>query len=90
MDRVNSTNTVKNGNRVIIEGGFNVAYRSLPYRIVREARKTISRDCSWARSTFDKKLRGQTLFSNLEIKYLEEFFEQYNLDAWTGESINQN
>jgi len=90
MIQVNTINKVIRGNRVVIEGGFSRAFRSLPHSIFTKSRKEISAACNWARSTFDKKERGISPFSNLEITYLENFFRQHNLDAWTGESLNGN
>jgi hypothetical protein len=92
MEQVNSVNTVKpkKGSKLFISSGFSKAYRSLPYLAVRDARKKITAECSWSRSLFDKKERGLTPFSNLEIRYIEDFFAQFNLNAWTGELINKN
>jgi hypothetical protein len=90
MTLVNSVNAVKNGSRAIINGGFQKAFGALPYSSAKDARKKITDECSWARSTFDKKLRGHTPFSNLEIRYIEDFFQQFNLNAWTGELLNIN
>jgi hypothetical protein len=90
MTQVNTINKVIRGNRVVIEGGFIKALHSLPHSMFTKSRKEISEACNWARSTFDKKVRGISPFSNLEIEYLENFFRQHNIDAWTGESLNIN
>lgn len=87
MNTQNIINMVKT--RRLYSDGFYKAFIALPYGQIREAREKIIKECSWSRSTFDKKMRGLTPFSNLEVKFLEEFFREYGIDAWTGQNIKK-
>jgi hypothetical protein len=70
------------------DGGFEKAYRSLPYKMIKDARKEICRICYWRDNRFMHMLRGRFPFRIYEIEQIEKFFESHNFNAWTGENLN--
>jgi hypothetical protein len=71
------------------EGGFKEAYHSLQHKMLLQARDEICKLCYWNVATFRVKLKGGAPFRVYEIQQIEKFFEQYNMNAWTGESLKK-
>lgn len=74
--------------RIKKEGGFKEAFHSLPHKLLPEARDKISELCFWNINTFNAMLKGTRKFRTYEIERIEEYFAQFNIDAWTGEYTN--
>jgi hypothetical protein len=70
-----------------IEGGFKVAFDSLPHNKRKESRDEICERCYWMPWTFRSALSGGRPFRTFEKQQIEIFFAKYNLNAWTGEEI---
>jgi hypothetical protein len=76
--------------REIKVGGFKEAYHSLPYKLMPQAKEDICSLCYWNAATFQAKLRGKRPFRVFEIKQIENYFEKFNINAWTGEPLANN
>jgi hypothetical protein len=83
MSKINTINVVPIGKEVH-EGGFRIAYDSLPHNIRIEAREEICRACFWNIGTFMTKKTGHRYFTVFEARELEKFFLAHKLNAWTG------
>ena len=77
--RGNTLNQVKN---------FHIAYGMVPAAKQLVLRNNLMEICGWkAFKTFHAKRQGLVKITILEIPTIEAAFEQYNIDAWTGEYI---
>ena len=73
--------------REVRAGGFKAGYHSLPHKMLQEARMEICRLCYWNINSFNGRLNGKRPFRVYEIEQIEKYFQQYNLNAWTGEEL---
>jgi len=79
----NEVNTEK-----AVKSSFSKGYRMLPARFQSEARKEIMAKCGWKSIvTFYNKCNGRVKIFKLEVVAIEKFFNQYNLNPWTGEYL---
>ena len=69
------------------KASFEKAYGMLPAIHQAKFRKDLMKECRWSHMTFHNKKNGETSFSPIEKRAVEEAFEAFSLDAWTGEYI---
>lgn len=86
MAKVTKINTCDN--TLIEVKNFHAAYGMVPAAKQLELRNNLMEICGWkAFKTFHAKRQGLVKITILEIPAIEVAFEQYNIDAWTGEYI---
>jgi len=66
---------------------FQKAFEKLPYNQMRSVKMTLMQELCWSISTFQYKKRGDTPIRENEITVIENIFEGYGIQAWTGERI---
>lgn len=84
-----STNTAIRVKRtpVVHRNGFRKAFESLPHNEMRSVRDEMREQLGWSISNFQYKKRGESPIWENEAILIENIFQGFGIDAWTGEKI---
>lgn len=83
------TNTLKKAkwSPVANYNGFEEAFNNLQYKHTFYVRREIIKRLKWSPRTYNYKRLGETPLRENEIPVIQEIFERYGINPWTGEKL---
>ena len=84
-----SSNTVKLVKRSPVDNynGFAEAFSNLPNKHSLIVRRELQKRLKWSMRTFFNKRGGDAPLRENEVPIIQEIFERFELNAWTGQRL---
>lgn len=70
--------------------GFEDAYKAIPAKIQPIIMNRLKAQCGWSESQWFRKKNGSVFLHKLEAEVVRKEFAMYNINAETGEYINES
>lgn len=77
-----------NNSTIVVKTGFKKGYVRLPEIDQIELKDEMMIQADWSLSTFYNKMKGTRRLRKPEIPIVEEVFQKFGIDPWTGDRTN--